>query len=203
MPDPTCALTILVSLVAGAALWSFGEYAIHNWIGHLTKGRTKFSKEHLRHHAETHYFTPTPRKILAALGPTSLAAALSIWLLGPLVGIPFTIGFLGFYVTYEVIHRRVHTHPPTGRYSRWARRHHFYHHFRSPKMNHGVTSPIWDHVFGTYEDPGVIKVPEKHAMPWLLDPETGDVREAFKADYVLARRNKRGRAAKAATRQAA
>jgi sterol desaturase/sphingolipid hydroxylase (fatty acid hydroxylase superfamily) len=43
-------------------------------------------------------------------------------------------------------------------------------------MNHGVTSPIWDVVFGTYQAPGVIVVPERLAMRWLLDEASREVR---------------------------
>jgi len=77
--------------------------------------------------------------------------------------------------------------PGVGFYGRWARRHHFYHHFHDPKVNHGVTSPIWDIVFGTYHKPDVIRVPEKLKMVWLCD-ETGEVKEPFRAQYELRRR---------------
>lgn len=55
-------------------------------------------------------------------------------------------------------------------------------------MNHGVTSPIWDIVFGTYVEPEQIRVPEKLAMEWLCDPQSGDVHTSFAHDYVLRRR---------------
>lgn len=89
------------------------------------------------------------------------------------------------YVAYEVVHRRAHTHAPRGPYSRWVRRNHFTHHFLTPRTNHGVTSPLWDRVFGTHEPLGVVRVPARHAMPWLLDPATGEVRAELAADYRL------------------
>ena len=83
--------------------------------------------------------------------------------------------------------RREHTHPGFGAYGRWARRHHFYHHFINAKMNHGVTTPIWDLVFGTYRKADVvIEVPSKLAMPWLKDPSTGKAREEFATSFVIA-----------------
>ncbi|MEL6180069.1 MAG: sterol desaturase family protein, partial [Myxococcota bacterium] len=125
--------------------------------------------------------------------------AILIGTVGP--GIAFTLGFLLSYVGYEVLHRRVHTHPPVGPYGRWARKHHFYHHFSRPNLNHGVTSPIWDVVFGTLETPEMVRVPAKKAMSWLLDPETGDVAEAYAADYVLVRRGDKRRAREARDRR--
>jgi sterol desaturase/sphingolipid hydroxylase (fatty acid hydroxylase superfamily) len=91
--------------------------------------------------------------------------------------VPFAVGFVGMYVAYEVVHRRLHTHRGVGAVGRYLRRHHFHHHFGNPRLNHGVTSPIWDVVFGTFQAPGVITVPEKLAMDWLVDPQTGDVHE--------------------------
>lgn len=40
---------------------------------------------------------------------------------------------VGAYVSYEVMHRRKHTHPGFGPYGRYTRRHHFYHHFVDPR----------------------------------------------------------------------
>ena len=102
-------------------------------------------------------------------------------------------GFAGFYLFYEVLHRLEHVWRGIGPYGRWARRHHFYHHFHNPRLNHGVTSPLWDLVFGTYARPGVIKVPEKLQMRWLVDPASGSVWPSLQDQYEL-RRVKRRRA---------
>lgn len=103
----------------------------------------------------------------------------------------FTLGFSVMYTAYELIHRRPHTHAPRGWYSRWTRRHHFLHHYGSPRKNHGVTSPIWDIVFRTYEKPSLVRVPPKHAPAWLMDEQTGEVRSEYAADYEIARKRRR------------
>jgi hypothetical protein len=40
------------------------------------------------------------------------------------------------------------------------RKYHFHHHFGDPKMNHGVTTRFGDRVFGTFETPDIVYVPE-------------------------------------------
>jgi hypothetical protein len=50
--------------------------------------------------------------------------------------------------------------------------------------NHGVTSPLWDKVFGTYEAPAQVRVPRRLAMIWLVD-EQGELRAEFADRYVL------------------
>lgn len=172
--------------VLGAFTWSFLEYVIHRWLGHdrrFKKGM--FAKEHIRHHIEGDYFAPSWKKALFALAIALVAAPIAAFLLGPARGIAYVTGLLLFYGAYEVLHRREHTSAGIGPYARWARRHHFHHHFENGKVNHGVTSPLWDLVFGTYEEPTVIHVPRKLCMSWLTDPRTGAIRPEHAATFVL------------------
>lgn len=57
-----------------------------------------------------------------------------------------------------------------------------HHHFGAPMRNFGVTTPVWDVLLGTYDEPGVVTVPLRMAPDWLVD-ETGEVREEYSADY--------------------
>lgn len=172
--------------LAGAAAWTLLEYLIHRFLGHRWPGNP-FGVEHVRHHATTHYFAPSLKKAaVAAPVILALGAALA-WPLGA-AGAAACAGGLGaMYVLYEVVHRRAHTHGPRGAYGRWLRRHHFHHHFHAPHLNHGVTTPVWDVVFRTLARPGVIRVPEKHALAWLTG-EDGEVRPELAADYAIIRR---------------
>lgn len=180
-------LAIVASAVLGFLSWSFAEYAIHNWVGHLGKGRNEFSREHLAHHRDGNYFATTAKKAWMALPVVAVLGPLAVLIAGWWLGAAYTAAFLGTYVGYEVLHRRCHTHAPRNPYARWARKHHFHHHFASPKRNHGVSSPLWDLVFRTYDRPGVVKVPAKHAMSWLVDPATGEVYDRYAGDYVITR----------------
>ncbi len=186
-------LSTVLSAAVGVAGWSASEYLIHRFLGHewAKKHKNAFSVEHVRHHATTSYFAPWWKKGLAAGGASAVVAPLASLLVGRRIGLAFTAGYVSMYLAYEAVHRRAHTHAPTGPYSRWVRRNHFAHHFMSPKDNHGVTAPIWDRVFGTArpldDEEGVpirIKVPARHAMPWLID-EHGEVKAEFAADYEL------------------
>jgi sterol desaturase/sphingolipid hydroxylase (fatty acid hydroxylase superfamily) len=173
----------LIFIGIGAFAWSFTEYAMHNWRGHLGRGRNEFSRQHLKHHVESGYFTPLPTKIWTTLVVSALVISASVLLVGQSLGLGFSGGFIGAYAWYEWLHWQLHVAPPRGPYGRWARRHHFHHHFHSAKMNHGVTSPLWDIVFGTYENPGVIRIPKGFMMPWLKEESTDAIRSNFSGDY--------------------
>ncbi len=167
-------MTALLILL-GAFAWTLAEYLLHRFDGHGMRGKTPFSRNHLRHHADPTWFAePWKKAILAAgiLGPLFGGLTLA---LGLAVALPFTGAFTATWLAYEWIHRRIHTHPPRGPYGRWARRHHLLHHHRSPKRNHGVTSPLWDLVFGTWDRTPVVVLSRKQAPAWLLD-DAGEIR---------------------------
>ena len=177
----------LSAVALGLLTWTFLEYGLHHWVGHLGRGRPEASREHLKHHATPDYFSPPIKKLALAvpvLSVLSVIAALpTTWITGLLYGGAVGAGWLG----YEVAHRRIHVAGPTHAYGRWMRRHHLHHHF-NPRMNHGVTSPLWDLVFRTWERPGVVQIPRRHAhrLPWLLVPGEGagrDVRSELAQDY--------------------
>jgi len=180
-------MTILIFFILGAIGWSFTEYALHRWNGHGMKGKTRFSREHLRHHAVEGYFAPLWAKIGVAGLVGSIVGALGIGILGPEAGLAFTFGFMVSYGSYEALHSRLHSHGPSTAFGRWARKHHFAHHFNCPKLNHGVTSPIWDIVFRSRRQVTQVRVPRKKSMSWLTDNE-GELLPQYAQDYVLAGR---------------
>ena len=180
-------MTFALSVIAGMFGWTCTEYGMHHWNGHLAKGKLRFSREHLAHHRESGYFTSNATKVQMALPIIAVVYGIAWWLFDGAVATGFVIGLTGAYAGYEWLHWACHALAPRTRFGRWARRHHFYHHFSSAKFNHGVTSPIWDLVFRTYRPPGMIRVPPKHIMPWLID-ETGEVKATYSHDYELLKR---------------
>lgn len=174
----------VTAAVLGGVSWTAAEYGLHRFAMHVLRGRGLASREHLQHHADVRYFSPTSKKLLSAAATTAVVAPVTTALAGRKWSAAFTSGMITTYFAYEVAHRRVHTHPPRNRYGRWARRSHLHHHFGAPMQNFGVTTPVWDQVFGTYEDPGVVTVPLRMAPDWMLD-EAGRVHAEFSEDYVV------------------
>lgn len=186
--------------ILGGAAWSASEYAIHRFIGHGPKRTPKesflarltprglaaeFNREHLAHHADPSYFAPTPRKLAAAAAVLPVMAGALTPIVGSRRAVSFAVGFGVVYGAYELIHRRIHTHAPHSRYARWARHHHLLHHHKTPRENHGVTTPIFDYLFGTKSELEKVRVPRKHPPDWLVDPASGEVRVEYADDYEL------------------
>lgn len=173
------------AFLLGALAWTFTEYWLHRTLGHRKGAKNPFSIEHLRHHADVSYFAPTWKKFVAAGSIMALIAPPLAWGLG-VAGIAGACGFVVMYVSYELIHRRLHTHPGRTRYGRWARRHHLHHHYSRPHGNEGVTTPLWDWIFGTLEVPAQVQVPPKNALAWMLD-DAGHLRPELRDEYRLGR----------------
>lgn len=165
----------------GAVSWTVAEYGLHRFAMHEARGRGLASREHLRHHADVTYFSPSSKKLASATATTAIVLPLATAAAGRRWATAFTAGMISTYFAYEVAHRRTHTHPPKNRYGTWARRNHLHHHFGAPMRNFGVTSPVWDKAFGTYDLPEVVTVPQRMAPVWLCD-EAGRVRPEY-ADH--------------------
>jgi hypothetical protein len=185
---------VLLALVAGAFGWSLSEYVLHRFAGHGPLRKRQglwflkptllfllFQEEHLAHHRDPLYFAPTWKKALATVALLPVIGALAALAVGPGPGLAFGAGFALTYFAYEVLHRRIHTHPPANAYFAWMRRHHLHHHVRA-STNHGVTSPLWDVAFATREVAEPVSLHVKLAPKWLTD-EAGAVRPEFASDY--------------------
>lgn len=175
----------ILALTLGALTWTLLEYCIHRWLGHDARFRPNFfAAEHTRHHSEGNYFSPAWKKILAAGGILTLIGLPVYWFFGQGGGV-YLLGIVLAYLSYEYIHYSFHV--TSGRLGYWKRmrRHHFSHHFSNPRLNHGVTSPLWDYLFRTYKAPDLIRVPRKLQMCWLADAETGEVFPELSAWYEL------------------
>lgn len=182
--------TVLVAVPAfllGAFAWFAGEYLLHRFAMHELHGKGIMSREHLEHHVTSSWgFSST--HLLSWLGVMVVGSLLWLplgwWIAGPAAGIAAAVGWCAAYAWYEAHHALAHLRPPATAYGRWLRRHHFHHHFGHPMSNHGVSVPWWDHVFGTHERPGQVRVPRRLALPWLVDDD-GELRPEYRDDYVL------------------
>lgn len=176
-------LNLLIALSFGVLFWTFAEYATHHWVNHLGRGKNPLSKAHLEHHRTSELVKPWV-KYLNALVLTLVFGSIAVLISGMGAGAAWTLGFVSFYLVYEWTHERLHSKKPTTKYGALLRRHHFSHHFSSAKYNHGVTTRIWDRVFGSYAPLKMIRVPKRHLMPWLVDGE-GRVLPEYAAHYQI------------------
>ena len=150
-------------------MWTLTEYMLHRFLGHEHRGKNFFKAEHFQHHARFNYFAPAYKKALSAVILFAILLALGSLVFPVLNVLAFLIGFFGMGTLYEVTHFRYHSKNPVAKIFIVLRKHHFYHHFHNPKVNHGVTSRIWDRIFGTFTPVEKVNIPEQMIMNWLMD----------------------------------
>jgi 4-hydroxysphinganine ceramide fatty acyl 2-hydroxylase len=130
--------------VVGALGFSLLEYFIHSILSHRFK--TPVSPIHWGHHQ-------TPRAVFTSPLAWVPTAALLLLCLSLAIGLAWAAcGVAGLVVgfwRYEYVHWRIHFRAPRNAAERLRRNHHLAHHFVRPKMYHGVTTRLWDRVFGT------------------------------------------------------
>ncbi len=128
---------------AGLLAWTMIEYLLHRLAFH------GFAP-----HSEHHAVPTDPAFIVAPLWLSLSAAALlfgvfSLATRSWSAGATVVAGVIAGYLAYEAIHLRIHSPAPGGVVLRALRKHHYYHHFASDQVCYGVTSPLWDWVFGS------------------------------------------------------
>ena len=138
----------LLSFCGGAFVFSFVEYALHRWLFH--SDALIWSELHASHHAQPRQPAALPFWFSAASAPAFwwvLTQGLSVFVTHFVL-----CGFFAAYFGYGVVHHLQHTIRIKDVPFRWARRKwaaHAVHHGRED-VNFGVTTSLWDRLFGTY-----------------------------------------------------
>lgn len=137
----------LCAAVAGFVTWTFMEYVLHRSVLHK---KTYFAPMHGQHHASPLAYIGTPAWVSVTV--LSVVFLLPVWRwLGFDVADGLTVGVMAGYWWYGIVHHVVHHHANTASpsYFNELRAWHMRHHYSPRSGNFGVTTPLWDHVFGT------------------------------------------------------
>ncbi|WP_246070147.1 sterol desaturase family protein [Mangrovivirga cuniculi] len=142
------ATTTIGLFFVGIFVFTLVEYVVHKEVYHA-KTDSLLKQGHTFHHEY-----PKQRSFLAMPPIMSVITAIVLFLLFRLIlndySFSFLAGFLLAYAGYLVIHAITHIYKPPKNFLKIWWKHHLVHHYND-KVNFGVTSPFWDHIFGTVE----------------------------------------------------
>lgn len=164
--DIGLALFILI-YVMGLGGWTFAEYHLHRHAMHWNPDNPKLLRwrEKLLPHNNHHDQPGNPRRIVGMPDQT-MPVLIAVAFFGLLCifapvewAAAYTLGGGAGYMLYEIIHFAAHQWPRTAPIPAHLVRHHLIHHHRDDTVNFGVTTTIWDRIFGTLYRPG-----ETHAI---------------------------------------
>lgn len=144
----------ILFFLLGVFIWTFLEYFLHRFIFHLTgvkePWKTISSGLHLDHHRDPEDKFLIIASPVVAVGISGLLFTLFVLISGSYATAGILMSGIGFgYVVYEWVHYGTHRFKWKGPIGRYLTKNHLYHHFKRPNEAYGVTSPLWDHVFGT------------------------------------------------------
>jgi sterol desaturase/sphingolipid hydroxylase (fatty acid hydroxylase superfamily) len=146
LPAPHHWSALGCAFVAGLAAWTPLEYVLHRWVLHRALW---FRSRHEEHHRDPRAFVGTPTW-LSIVAIASLILLPSASICGLAIGSSFTGGLTLGYLAYVAVHYATHHgHFAPGSYFSRLKRRHAIHHHSGVEGNFGVTTPFWDHVFGT------------------------------------------------------
>ncbi|NMM50300.1 sterol desaturase family protein [Marinigracilibium pacificum] len=141
-------LTTTLIFLTGVVVFTLVEYVVHKEVYHA-KSESILKQGHTFHHDY-----PKQKSFLAMPPIMSIVTAIILFLLFRLIlndySFSFLAGFLMSYAGYLIIHAITHIYKPPKNFLKIWWKHHLVHHYND-KVNFGVTSPFWDHVFGTVE----------------------------------------------------
>lgn len=136
----------------GFVSFTFVEYLLHRYVYHLsthTAWRRKF--QYMAH--GVHHEFPKDKDRLAMPPLLSITVATILLLLFRLVmgdfAFAFLPGFLAGYAFYLSVHYVVHIYQPPKNFLKFLWVNHSIHHYKDGDHVFGVSSPLWDYVFGT------------------------------------------------------
>jgi sterol desaturase/sphingolipid hydroxylase (fatty acid hydroxylase superfamily) len=143
---------VLLQLLLGVLIWTLVEYMVHRWLFHYEPKSAWGRRFHFLAHG-IHHDYPRDRTRLVMPPAVSLPMAILFVLLfrqfaGPW-HLALSAGFGIGYVAYDMIHFATHHGPIPGRLGRALKAYHLRHHYRDDHRGFGVSSPLWDLVFGT------------------------------------------------------
>lgn len=142
-------------LLLGAFTWTLMEYLLHRFVLHWD-ARTRVGKALMARLHTNHHHVPTDETQVCI--PFILAVPLWFGIYQGLRdlggGAEATSLFVGGLAilssVYDIVHFASHYGKTPNHLMAVLRRNHMYHHHGDARLRFGVTSPLWDHVFGTW-----------------------------------------------------
>jgi 4-hydroxysphinganine ceramide fatty acyl 2-hydroxylase len=148
--------TVAALFVAGVFTWTFLEYMLHRFVFHY-QPKTEWGKRmHFMLHGVHHDYPQDATRLVMPPG-ISIPLAIIFYVLflvivGPVYTPALFAGMVLGYLCYDMLHYA--THHFSMKRGIWLKlkQYHMRHHYGDEGTGYGVSSPLWDYVFGTVQE---------------------------------------------------
>jgi len=141
----------------GLIFWTLFEYLIHRFAFHfIPKGKTTMKIVYVIH--GNHHEYPRDKQRLFMPPLPSIIISSNIFLLMYFAGLllnmtgylpAFFPGFIFGYLLYGTMHYAIHSWSPPFKWMKSLWRNHHLHHYKDEHRGFGVSTTLWDRIFGT------------------------------------------------------
>jgi sterol desaturase/sphingolipid hydroxylase (fatty acid hydroxylase superfamily) len=146
---------IALVFFSGMFFWTFFEYLMHRYAFHAVADSERAQKFIYTMHGNHHHFPRDKERLFMPPVPSLIIASVLFFLYRLVMGnyvFMFFPGFMLGYLLYGSMHYAIHAWNPPFRWMKPLWRNHHLHHYKDEHKGYGVSSTIWDRVFGTMFD---------------------------------------------------
>jgi len=149
--------TVTGLVLFGAFVWTFLEYTLHRWVFHYEPSTEWGKRLHFIVHGVHHDYPNDGTRLVMPPGISIPLAVLFYGIFSLVFGSQFTpaifAGMVLGYLWYDMLHYA--THHFSMKRGIWLKlkQYHMRHHYADEGTGYGVSSPLWDYVFGTTQTP--------------------------------------------------
>jgi 4-hydroxysphinganine ceramide fatty acyl 2-hydroxylase len=143
---------VLGLFALGVLIWTLVEYTMHRWVFHYQPTSRWGKQLHFLLHGVHHDY---PKDASRLVMPPIVSIPLALFFYGLFLLVfgriaPATYaGFLGGYLFYDMVHYATHHFSMKRGVWLFLKKYHMRHHYDDDHVGYGVSSPLWDCVFGT------------------------------------------------------
>ncbi len=141
--------------IGGMFSWSLFEYLMHRFAFHHISETDRGRKFIYILHGNHHEYPRDKERLFMPAAPSLIIASTLFLLFQMVLGkyvFPFFPGFMLGYLIYGSMHYAIHAWHPPFKWMKGLWRNHHLHHYKQQERGFGVSSTLWDHIFGTTFD---------------------------------------------------
>lgn len=153
VPGQMAILPFLGYVLLGLFIWTLSEYLLHRFVFHFTPKGKIMERIHFIFHG-VHHDYPKDRLRLVMPPSASIPMATILYFFFSLFFSTYPLaaffpGFIIGYLFYDMTHYAIHHANFKSGIWKQIKQHHMLHHYQDPEKGYGVSSAIWDKVFGS------------------------------------------------------
>lgn len=147
--------TTTLLFIVGMLSWTLFEYIMHRFIFHLVPQGERGKKISYVLHGNHHHYPRDRQRLFMPPVPSIILASVIFSLLYLAMRdnvFMFFPGFMLGYLMYGTMHYAIHAWNPPFKWMKPLWRNHHLHHYKNEHQGFGVSTTLWDRLFGTMFD---------------------------------------------------